>query len=230
MNKIVTMHQPNYLPWLGFFSKIKHSDCFVIVDNIEFNRRGYTHRNKIRVNVKEGWMWLTIPPVSKIPIGTFINEVKLPKNNQWQKKHWKIIELNYKKADYFYSYTDFFEKLYKEKFEYLWQINEKIIFHLLKCFDINTEVIKSSDLDLDPKFKKADLIIAILKNIDAKTYLSGPSGKNYLEFDKFKKNDIKLEVFEFKHPVYKQRYPGFEPNMAAIDLLFNMGEKSKGLI
>lgn len=224
------MHQPNYLSWLGFFSKVKHSDCLVIVSNVGFNRRGYTHRNKIRVNVKEGWMWLTIPSVSNVPLGMLIKEVKLPKDNKWQKKHWEIIELNYKKTDYFYSYNDFFEKLYKEKFEYLWQINEKIIFYLLKCFDINTEIIKSSDLDLDPNLRKTDLPIAILKNIGAKAYLSGPSGKNYLEFDKFKENDIKLEFFDFKHPVYKQKYPGFEPNMAAIDLLFNVGEKSKELI
>lgn len=230
MNKIVAMHQPNYLPWLGFFSKIKHSDCFVIVDNIEFNRRGYTHRNKIRVNVKGGWMWLTIPSVSNVPLGTLINEVKLPKNNEWQKKHWKIIYLNYKKADYFYSYNDFFDKLYKKRFEYLWQVNEEITLYLLKSFDIDVEIIKASKLDLDPDLQKSDLIIAILKGIGAKTYLSGPSGKNYLEFDKFKKNDIKLGFFEFKHPVYKQRFYGFEPNMAAIDLLFNVGKKSKELI
>ena len=225
--KVVTIHQPNYLPWLGFFSKIKHSDCFVILDNVKYTKSSVINRNKIRT--KEGWRYLTIP-IEKKYHSSKIYDVKLPENNKWQEKHWKTIETNYKKADYFYSYKDFFEDLYKKKFEYLWQINEEIISYLLKCFDINIEIIKASEMNLDPKLQKTDLLVDILKIVGAKTYLSGSSGKNYLEFDKFKENDIKLELFEFKHPVYKQRYHGFEPYMAAIDLLFNMGDKSEEFI
>jgi len=225
--KIVTIHQPNYLPWLGVFSKIKHSDCFVILDTVKYTKNSVINRNKIRT--KEGWCYLTIP-IEKNYYNSKIYEVKLPENNKWKKEHWKTIEANYKKADYFYFYKHFFENLYKENFEYVWQINENIIFYLLKYFDIDVEIIKASELNLDPDLRKTDLLIAILNSIGAEVYLSGPSGRNYLEFDKFKKNNIKLEFFEFKHPIYKQRYPGFEPYMAAIDLLFNLGEKSREFI
>src|SRR4030067_3735042 len=211
MSKIVALHQPNYIPWLGFFSKIKHADSFVILDNVDFDRRGITHRNKIRV--PSGFTWLTIP-VSKVTLGTSIQNIRLPESMEWQKLHWKTIERNYKKADYFYIYQDFFEKLYQEKFEYLWQLNERIIVFILKYLDINVEIIKTSNLNLKENLRKTDLIIKILEEVGGDVYLSGPSGKNYLDIEKFTQNNIELKFHEFEHPQYKQRYPGFEKNMA----------------
>lgn len=225
MKRVVTIHQPNYLPWLGFFGKIKKSECFVILDNVGFDREGLTQRNKIRV--ANGWSWLTLP-VSKSPIGTPINEITLA-NDRWQRKHWKTINESYIKTDYFKTFGSFFEGLYREDYEYICQVNEKIIFYLLNCFGIDVEVVRASSLNRNPESMKTDLLIEILKEVGAETYISGPSGKNYLEREKFKNCGINLEFFEFTHPVYKQRYPGFEPGMAAIDLLFNLGEKSKEL-
>lgn len=224
MGKVVTMHQPNYLPWLGFFSKIKNSDCFVILDDVKYTKNGFVNRNKIRI--KEGWCYLTIP-VGKKYTGSKINEVKLPEKNYWQKEHWQSIEGNYKKTEYFYSYADFFKNLYSKKFEYLWQINLEIILYLFRCFDIQVEILKASKLNIDPNLLKSDRIISILKATQSEIYLSGPSGKDYLQPEKFKENNIELRFFKYELTTYKQRYPEFEPNMAAIDLLFNVGEKSK---
>lgn len=226
MNKAVTIHQPNYLPWLGFFAKVKRADCLVILDNVGFNREGITHRNKIRVANK--WSWLTIP-VAKSPLGTPINEIKLS-DDKWKRKHWKTIKENYNKTDYFNKYEGFFENLYQEDYEYICQINEKIIFYLLNSFGIDVEVVKASSLFNNSEVKKTDLLIEILKEVGAETYISGSSGRNYLEREKFKDCGIDLEFYEFSHPVYKQKYPGFEPGMAAIDMLFNLGEKSRRLI
>lgn len=226
MNKAVTIHQPNYLPWLGFFAKVKRADCLVILDNVGFNREGITHRNKIRV--ANEWSWLTIP-VAKSPLGTPINEIKLS-DDKWKRKHWKTIKENYNKTDYFNTYEGFFENLYQEDYEYICQINEKIIFYLLNSFGIDVEVVKASSLFNNSEVKKTDLLIEILKEVGAETYISGSSGRNYLEREKFKDCGIDLEFYEFSHPVYKQKYPGFEPGMAAIDMLFNLGEKSRRLI
>lgn len=225
--KVVTIHQPNYLPWLGFFSKIKHSNCFVILDNVKYTKNGIINRNKIRA--KEGWFYLTIP-IERKYYDSKICEVKLPIDNRWKKTHWNAIETNYKKASHFKFYKEFLEKLYKNDFEFLWQMNEEIIFWLFKCFDISVEIVKASELNLDPKLKKTHLLIEILKEVGADSYLSGPSGRNYLEFDKFEENGLRLDFFNFKHPTYKQRYLGFEPYMTSIDLLFNLGEDGKKLI
>lgn len=225
MNKVVTIHQPNYLPWLGFFGKIKKSECFVILDSVGFTREGFTHRNKIRI--ANGWSWLTMP-VSKSPLGTPINEITLA-DNRWQKKHWKTIKENYNKTDYFNTYEEFFENLYKEDYEYICQINEKIIFYLLNNLGIDVEVVKASSLKINPASKSTDLLIEILKEVGAETYIAGSSGRNYLEREKFKDCGINLEFFEFTHPTYNQKYPGFEPGMAAIDTLFNLGEESRDI-
>ncbi len=168
-------------------------------------------------------------PVNRKHYGSRICDVKLPEDKGWQEKHWKTISQNYAKAG-FSLYKDFFEDLYQKDWEYLPQINEAIIFYLLKCFDINVDIVKASELSLEPGLQKTDLLIALLDSVGAKVYLSGPTGKDYLDIDKFKQHNIKLDFFQFRHPVYKQRYPGFEPNMAAIDLLFNVGEGSKELL
>ena len=86
--------------------------------------------------------------------------------------------------------------------------------------------MKASEMGIDPSLLKTDLKIELLKQAGADTYLSGPSGNNYLELEKFPEKGIELKFFEFKHPVYPQKYPGFEPAMSAIDLLFNTGPEA----
>jgi hypothetical protein len=225
--KTVTIHQPNYLPWLGFFSKISHSDCFIIFDNAEYTKNSVTNRNKIRT--KDGWGYLTIPIDRKF-YGTEIHEVTLPRDKNWMETHWKTIKQNYTKSDFFNLHQDFFESLYHGDFGYLWQINEKVISYLLRCFETDVEVIKASELNVDPNLRKTDMLIACLRGVGADIYLSGPSGRDYLDFEKFAQNNIELKFFEFQHPVYKQTYSGFEPAMAAVDLLFNVGPQASEII
>jgi hypothetical protein len=227
MTKIVTVHQPNYLPWIGLFSKIKQSDCLIIGDTYFLGGQSTLNRNKIRT--KNGWNYLTIPIGHKNK-NTRICDITMPIENSWQKFHWKMIHDNYTRSPFFNQHRGFFERLYKNNYSYIWQINEEIIAYLLDCFNIETEVVKASDINIDPSLEKTDLMIALLKSVGAHTYLSGPSGRKYLEVEKFAQNGINLKYFKFEHPTYKQRYPGFEPCMSAIDLLFNMGSESSKLI
>lgn len=226
MGKVVTIHQPNYLPWLGFFAKIKKADCFVILDTVQYSRNSVINRSKIRT--KRGSLYLTIP-IGKGHYDSRICDVRLPykEGRSWQDLHWKTIEANYNNSDFFDSYKDFFKQIYSNKYEYLYQINEEIITHLLNCFDIKVETIRASELDIAPGLHKSELLISILKSVNASTYLSGPSGKNYLEPTKFVEEQIKLDYFKYDHPIYKQRFEGFVPNLSAIDMLFNIGEKSR---
>ncbi len=169
-------------------------------------------------------------PVGRNHSDLKIYDVSLPGDKKWMQTHWKTITQNYTKAEFFSHYRDFFEGLYQKDFEYLWQINAEIISYLLRCFEIDTEVITTREMDLAPELQGTNLLVTILKSIGADTYLSGPSGKNYLDVEKFHQNNIDLRFFEFQHPVYKQTYPGFEPAMAAIDLLFNAGPQASKII
>jgi hypothetical protein len=227
MRTLVTMHQPNYLPWIGLFSKVKQADCFVIMDTFQYPDTGVTHRNKIRTNVGTGY--LTIP-INKQFARARICEVELPEDRKWQEVHWQTIYRNYVKTDFFKNHKDFFERLYKKQMQYLCQINVEIIRYLLDSFKIDVEVLMASDLKISQELKHTDMIIEVLKRIGGKVYLSGPSGKGYLETDSFTKNGLDYTFVTFSHPTYKQRYPGFEPNLSAIDLLFNVGPESAGII
>ena len=219
----VSIHQVNYLPWLGFFNKLKMSDKFVMYDIADYLKNDIQNRNKIRT--KEGWIYLTVPVIKCFK--TPLHKVLIA-NNNWQKKHWKSIELNYSKADYFNSYKDFFERLYKKNFETLFELNKEIVLYLIKEFGINVEVVKTTDLDLNKELKSTEMLLEILNKVGATIYVSGIGSKSYLDESKFK--EIKLKYQEYKHPVYKQQFSDFESYMAAIDLLFNLGEKSKEII
>jgi hypothetical protein len=225
MSKIVTMHQPNYLPWIGLFSKIAQADCFIISDG--YQCADITRRNKIRTNTGSGY--LTIPLGKKF-YKSRICDILLPDNRTWQAIHWQQIYQNYAHAKYFDDYADFFKALFKKDFKFLWEINIEIILFLLKCFDIKVEIMKMTDLNLNPELNGTDLIISELKIVGGNTYLSGPSGTKYLEQEKLRITGFDVKFIKFDHPVYQQRYTGFEPNMSAIDLLFNMGSQSNQII
>lgn len=225
--KIVTIHQPNYLPWIGLFSKASQANCFIVNDTAQYVSSGVTNRNKVRT--RAGWCYLTVP-VDHSFYDARIIDVLLPPDRKWREKHWQTICCNYARTRFFKDHAPFFEQLYREDFDYLWQINEKVFLYLLDCFRIEVEVLKYSQMDVDPRLKKTDLVVACLQQAGADIYLSGPSGKKYLEVEKFARNHIALEFSRFEHPTYRQRYPGFEPNMSAIDLLFNRGTQAADII
>lgn len=217
---IVSGHQPNYLPYLGFFDKIKKSDVFIVGDDAQFNYKDYHHRNRIRI--KEGWKWLTIPvvkefkPISEIKIK---NDVEI-KGVSWSEKHFLEIQKEYKKSPYFSCYESEIQRIYMIKYTKLIDLNINLIHFLLKCFDINTKIVFASDFKSDAR--SSIKIVEMINEIGGDTYLSGFGGKNYLDLSQF--GDIKVEFQDYKHPIYKQCYDGFEANMAAIDALFNVGK------
>ena len=222
--RTVSIHQPGYLPWLGFFKKIMYSDVFVFLDNVKFVKRQWHNRNQIRTS--DGTTLLTVPIIAHS--GENINEVKISYDETWNTNHKKKLFYNYNKTPYFEDYWNFFEELYSKKFETLLELNLEIINFFLKELQIKTKIIFSSELGITEK--KSDLNLSICKALDAEIYLSGIQGTNYLHEDDFKKNGIKVEFQNFQHPEYNQYYKPFIPNMASVDLLFNEGKKSTQIL
>lgn len=231
---IISAHQPEYLPYLGFFYKMAKADKFVLVDHVQFFDGSFQNRNRIRTaSASSGWLWLTVPVITSKKGYQKINEVQIDNSVPWARQHWKTIYFNYKKTPFFDTYSDFFEELYSKKWQKISDLNESIILYLKESLGIKTPIIKSSEFDL--KGHKTDLIVELCKELKADTYLSGPGltaegGKHYIEEEKLKKNDIELVFSEFKHPVYSQRFVPFLEKMSAVDLLFNHGPKSLEII
>jgi len=223
---IIAIHQPNYLPYLGFFDKMKWSDLFVIYDDAQFNKGDFQHRNKIRIY--NGWKWLTVPVEKKqIPIKDIKikNHVTTWKGIKWSDSHFMEIRDNYKDTPYYSTYETELISIYKKKYDRLIDLNMVIINFLKKVFDIDTKIVFSSDLGFISK--STERLVEIVEALGGDIYLSGPKGRDYLEVLLFEKKGIKVEFQAFKSPVYKQRYEGFIPNLSAIDALFNVGEIPK---
>jgi len=222
----VAIHQPNYLPYIGYFSKMAQADIFVILDNVQFSKDSYTQRTRIRT--KEGSIWLTIPVEKKNNSFKLIQEVQLPQNRKWLEKHRLSIISNYSKTPF---YDETFIRTYYDSYNsiLLRDFNEFGIYYLKNIFGIKTKIIRSSELNLNRDLKATDLLIDIIKKIGGTTYISGHGGKKYLDENKFPDEGIKLVYFEFEPFEYKQRWNGFEPYMSAIDLLFNLGDQSEKL-
>lgn len=231
---IISAHQPEYLPYLGFFYKMAKVDKFILVDHIQFLKGGFQNRNRIRTaSDPQGWAWLTVPVITSGKEYQKINEVEIDNSIPWGRQHWKAIYFNYKKTPFFNLYEDFFKKLYSKKWEKLVDLNETIIYYLKEELGIKTPIVKSSEAEF--KGGKTDLMIDLCKKFGADTHLTGPGTNNfreksYIEEEKFEENKLKHIFSDFEHPIYPQRFEPFIKNLSAIDLLFNCGPKSLEII
>ncbi len=226
---IVSVHQPQYIPWLGYFDKIDSSDCFVYLDNVQYKRSEYQNRNKIRI--KDGWLWLSVPVISNGLSRQKICDIKIEDDSVWRRKHLNSLKNWYRKAKFYKNYINFFEYTYNTHWDSLIDLNIHIIKFILEEFNIKTKIFNESQLDVNSQATQR--IIDICKRLDADVYLSGTGGKEYLEEHKFKDSAIKLQYQEFNHPTYHQLYStknDFLPNMSIIDLLFNYGRESISII
>jgi hypothetical protein len=219
---MVSIHQPNYIPWLGFFHKMARSDVFVFLDNVQFTKNGF--QNRSRIKGPQGEMWLTVPVLMKGRFGQQTNQVDIDNSIDWGAKHWKSLIMNYRSAPCFDCHAGFFEDLYRKRWTKLVDLSETTVHYIAEHFGVKVRYEKASDLQ--PEGSKTELLINICRVLGADAYLSGPSGKKYLDGAMFLEAGIDLVFDEFTHPVYTQSFGPFIPNLSAVDLMFNKGEES----
>lgn len=225
--KIVSIHQPHYFPWFGLLEKIAQSNVFVILDNVQFNKRSYQHRALYSTNAGE--KYLTIPVHSK---GHQINNLQL-KDLDFAEEQSSILERQYETLRHRYSKTKGW-KLSEDKIEdfFLNKVYQNA-YHLivesmlltLDLFQIQKEIVFASDLNATGS--KNDLLIDILKKLDADVYLSGTGAKAYLNEEQFKSHELKIIYQNFEHPIYKQKIKGeFILGCMALDYYFENPEEA----
>lgn len=228
INKIVVIHQPDFLSYLGFFHRLLQADLYVSLDDVQFvnSSRSWTNRDKIKT--QNGEQWLTVP-VKKSPRDTAINKIKISNELDWKKKNLDLLKHNYKKSLYYDEIFPYIEKLYTQNLENLADFNMESILMMLELFNIKIEIERSSNFKT--QLTKSERLVEILIKTKATHYLSGIGAKDYHEDKPF--NDAKIKVIwqAFKHPVYPQLNNGFIKNLSSIDLLFNCGtQKSQKII
>ncbi len=223
---IVTIHQPETLPWMGFFNKMIMADTYVVLDNVSFRKNYFQNRNQILT--KNGPTYLTIPVDQKSDVK--INEVKIINQNKWQKKHLATILQTYSKSPFFETYKPFIEKLYTSSFERLIDFNMEVIMYVREVLDIKTKLLLASQLDIHGH--STELLLDICQKTDATHYLSGRDGRNYLDEELFDTAGVKVIYQDFELQEYTQfNQNEFHPFMSVLDLLFNCApENARNLI
>ncbi len=224
----LTVHQPEYLPYIGYFERLAKSDIFVVLDDVGYQKNGFINRNKIKT--KDGAKWLTIPVKGRSP-NLRINEVLIDESKNWGNSQFSSIASAYSKAPYFKEYSAFLKETFNKKWEKIADLDFYLIENIIKFLGINLEIIKSSDLKVQGK--ATERLINMCKILKADNYLSGPGNKEHqVEKEAFEKADIKVKIKDFSNPEYPQMFmnQGFLPYMSVIDLLFNCGPKSLDII
>ena len=225
---MIAIHQPEFMPWLGFFDKMMRADKYVIFDHVQFKKRYFENRNRIKRD--EQTVWLSAPVKTKGKYLQPINEVAIDNSTPWQKRMWETIRHGYSKSPYFSLFAEEIEQLImKQEYQMLMDFNLACICWFRKVLTIENPVVFSSRLGV-ADYKASDLIREICKRMDAQRYLCGPSGKDYLNEDDFRREGIEIVWQEFQHPKYPQLSHEFTPYMSVLDLVFNCGLKSRDVI
>ena len=216
---IISIHQPQYFPWLPYFSKIARSDLFIFLDKVQYQKNGLQNRNELKNS--NGRFWLTIPV--SFSLGENICDIKMA-GSDWSKKHLKSIRINYSKAENLLFFEENIAPILSNNILSLSELNIEIIKTISKnFFELNTKFVNQSEISTTEK--GSDLILEICKKVNAVKYLSGPNGKNYLNETSFDKNNIEIEYLKNELPnYYPQQHPkiGFINDISALDFILNM--------
>ncbi len=218
--------QPSYLPWLGYFDQMNRVDTFVYLDDVQYTRRDWRNRNRIRTPA--GWMWLTVPVLQKNQYHQSLKETRIDAALPWQRKHKEAIRCQYARAPHFETHFPYFDALYGKRWTWLVDLCVETTEHLKKALTIPTRTVKSSELQVGSA--RGEKILALCAKLGAQHYLSGDAARAYLSPEAFAQRGIGLEYQNYRHPQYPQRHPGFVPYLSVIDLLFNVGEASLAVI
>ena len=227
---IISIHQPNFLPWIGYLNKLVSSNIFVLFDDVQFPR-GHSFGNRVLIKSSSGAQWITIPVKGKSELLQF-NQVSIDYSGRWLDKLLKSLKLNYQKSSYFEEIYESLSKILLSRHSELLDLNFALLTFVKEYLDIKTNLVFSSEIESAKNLSGSEKIITLLKALNASTYLSGEGSgsKRYITEDDFVQENIKLVYQHFQHPVYPQLYGEFIPKLSIIDLLFNCGPDSKTYI
>ncbi len=223
--KLVAILQSSYIPWKGYFDIIDQVDEFIIYDDVQFTKRDWRSRNKIKT--ANGLAWLTVPVKIKGKYSQLISDVEVADHN-WSEKHWQTIRHAYSKAPYFKKYSTLFEGFYKQcgEIEKLTEVNFLFISAICDVLQIKTKITFSQDYGKTDLSKTARLV-ALCQAAKATHYLSGPSAKAYIKAEQFSQVGVALEYMSYdKYSAYPQLFGEFQHEVSVLDLIFNIGDSA----
>lgn len=230
---IVAIHQPEHLPWLGFFNKLDQADLFVLLDVVQFRKNYFQNRN--RILSPGGPTWITVPVRTKGHMTRTIREMEIghqsmeERGEDWRARHLDQIRSAYGEHPYFDFVFPGLERLYARRWRYLADVNEAIIRLFVSLLRIATPILRASQLEVHGS--SSSLLLQICRRVGANVYLSGPSGRDYLDESIFEEARVEVRYHGFQHPSYPQSgRTNFTSNLSTLDLLCNCGPEGLSII
>jgi hypothetical protein len=220
LTKKIAILQSNYIPWKGYFDLIHLVDEFILFDDVQYTRRDWRNRNKIKT--LQGLKWLTIPVEVK---GRYFQKIKDTRINlpDWNILHWQTIQQNYTHAKFFDEYRGFFEGLYQTSTQSLLsEVNYHFLTAICELLGIKTRITSSMEYGIIDG--KTERLVDLCQKAGATSYISGPAARGYIDPGLFAKAGINLEYMDYSgYPEYQQLHPPFEHGVSVVDLIFNTG-------
>ena len=224
---IVTIHQPEHMPWLGFCHKATQADVLVLLDSVQFRKNYFQNRN--RILSPAGPAWLTVPVLLRGHTERTIAETLVHDGIPWARKWWLSLYHAYRAAPFFAAHAPFFEDVAARPWQRLADLNETIIRYLFDALEIRCELLRASALPVAGA--RSALLLDICRHLGATTYLAGRHGRDYLDGALFEAAGIAVRDHAFEHPTYPQvRGDAFVPNLSVVDLLFQCGPQSRAIL
>ena len=228
---IVAIHQPHFLPWLGYLHRMAQADLFVLLDHVQFERRNYQNRTMIRMNGEP--RWLTVPVLQRSQKERILDKEvdnRPDGSKAWGASHFATLRHAYGRAPFFAEYAGAFEALFARPWQRLVDLDQASLDLLREAFGIRTALARSSELAVEGA--RGDLILSICRAVGARTLLAGLGGsRGYLDTQAFARAGMEIRYHDFVHPEYPQCGAApFSRGLSAIDLLFNAGPASRELL
>lgn len=224
---IVSIHQPQYAPWLPYLMKIAESDLFIYLDTVDFQKNGLQNRNQIKTS--QGPIWLTVPVYQSL--GQKILETRIDNKSNWRVKHLRTLEQSYGKAPHFEEYSGDLVHFYEQEWDFLSEMNIALTTLMLRWFGIHTPVELASRMNSTGS--ASELVLNLCREAGATRYISGTGGLNYLDLADFEEAGIEIE---FRNSPIPSHYPQlwskheFIGSLSAFDILFNCGADWKSFL
>lgn len=230
--RIITGHQPVYLPWLGLFHKISLADAFVVMDDVQYLQQDWNNRNQIKG--PSGAFWLSVPVKLADSSSKLLKDIRIDwegwdSKRHWQLAHWRSLQMCYSRAKYWTDYAPFFEELYTSgPWKWLCEINEQLLHFFLQQLGIEVEFVRASEYGFSGM--KSDLVLDHCRKLDAEMCVLGAQGKDYVQEQDFADEGVSVYYQNYQHPVYPQRFGEFISHLSAVDLLLNCGPDSLSIL
>jgi len=224
----IAIHQPHYLPWLGYFAKWAAADLFVFLDTVQYEKNGWQNRNRIKT--RDGPRWLTAPVRTRL--ATAIRDVTIDTTQPCRARHLRAIDNAYAKAPSWPRHRDELQSFYGREWDRLAPLAVESAQWLARALGISIPTRLASDLTLPDRARTdaTSRLVALCQAVGADTYLAGRDGALYLAADQFAAAGIAVETQRYEHPVYAQEHGEFAPFLSALDLLLMHGDEALGIL